>query len=208
MKPGWSITAYRPYARMPAHEHVLPSLSFVLCGGLRERVRGVEDAASAGAIGLKPSEVVHADEFGPGGALIACVRPTNLDREHLTNASLGGWRWLHGPAASRVTFMISAELRNDDPFGAAEEMVVGLLGGTWKQAPPMRGGLLRGCAVCESACTPGSMGLPRSKASRPRRDCTRCTSRAASERSTAPLSAVMRGGFASMRLRGDSPIRK
>src|SRR5262245_63176603 len=62
---------YEPSARHAPHSHEELHLSLVLRGGLREFANGKEEQAGPLSVVLKDPGVVHADDFGREGAVMA-----------------------------------------------------------------------------------------------------------------------------------------
>ena len=58
---------------MGRHEHERHQFSLLLGGSLGETVGGEEQRLRGPALGLKPSGVAHANDYGPDGALILCI---------------------------------------------------------------------------------------------------------------------------------------
>lgn len=95
--------SYAAGLRQPEHAHPGASVTLILAGGLQETVGSREEAAGALSVVYKEAGVRHADRFGPDGArtLQIALRPgtdpVGADRD----ASVPGWRWLHGTSAVR-----------------------------------------------------------------------------------------------------------
>jgi AraC family transcriptional regulator len=71
-------------------------ISVLLGGRLRESVGRFEEHAGPGSVAIKPAHVVHANRFGPSGAVIASIGiPLGLQAA-LPDDFAGRWRWVHG----------------------------------------------------------------------------------------------------------------
>jgi AraC family transcriptional regulator len=123
VETGAEIHAYPAFHRMPRHAHDQASVSFVLRGSLVERVGHDEQFGSVGSIVAKAADLDHANEIGPRGALMMCLRPIYS----LSDLCFQQWQWSHGSAASRVTFASVPELLSGDRFGVVEERLMRVL---------------------------------------------------------------------------------
>ncbi|MBD8527054.1 AraC family transcriptional regulator [Pseudomarimonas arenosa] len=87
------MSYYPGRMRMAAHAHRQHQLSILLGGGLRERGRRAESEVELPAVGFKPADFRHANEYGERGALILSL---NLDPEGEWSARLApqlDWQW-------------------------------------------------------------------------------------------------------------------
>lgn len=101
---GRSLSArlswYAPGLRMRRHEHACHQVSLLLAGTLGECGPGGEIRLDVPAVGVKPAGLTHANDYGPGGALILGI---NLDHglDLRRDAGLASaWQWQAQPAAA------------------------------------------------------------------------------------------------------------
>jgi AraC family transcriptional regulator len=90
---------YAPGAHQPRHRHADGSLSLVLAGELTEITSAASCRAVAGSLVLKPAGYWHANTYGPRGARIAQVLPT--DRSTLGDGDSRRYRWFEAPRLAR-----------------------------------------------------------------------------------------------------------
>ncbi len=89
-----NLSFYGPNSSMPAHDHEIDQISFLLAGELRESV-GVDEAdLCTFARGLKRSGISHANRFGPHGALILSINLELQERDPFSSSP--GWEWQRG----------------------------------------------------------------------------------------------------------------
>jgi AraC family transcriptional regulator len=95
-------TRYTPGERHAPHWHGELQLSLVLGGALKESAGGRWETATALSVAVKDAGVVHGDEFGPAGALIARLDlPAGSLATLLDDPRRGSsWRWHHDPAVA------------------------------------------------------------------------------------------------------------
>ena len=130
------LAYYPPGFGQAEHDHDRSQFSMVLAGGLVERVEGVEHQACPGEVSAKPRGVVHADCYGPCGALLLAFNFRCENTASEINGE-GAWHWRRarpgGPATVfDLTGPASAAESDDlfwDMFSAAERR-------TGKAAPP------------------------------------------------------------------------
>lgn len=86
---GW----YAPGLRMSRHVHECHQLSLLLVGTLGEQTPHREVRLATSAVGVKPAGLVHANDYGPSGALILGINlPGRFDLERELGVG-GGWQW-------------------------------------------------------------------------------------------------------------------
>ena len=91
------------------------TIGIIVGGMLAETAQGQTVVQRTGALVLKPSGLLHRNQFGPGGAIMLSIH--NIDREIATNL----WSWTHHSKIARQAITIVRELAAGDAFGAAEE---------------------------------------------------------------------------------------
>lgn len=76
---GFSITEamYAPGMTVAAHEHALPSWTYVASGGFVETFSTHEEECVPGAVLSKPGNATHTNRYGPGGATCLLVEITD-----------------------------------------------------------------------------------------------------------------------------------
>lgn len=126
-------------ARYPAghrqewHSHNHHGISFLISGGMRERVQRSEENAAPFSLVIKPADVSHCDWVGPEGAQLVQVKfeaDCQLWPESCIDAHKS-WRWMHkGPALREMISLLTLLLSNSSaPNTIAEEEIVNLLAG-------------------------------------------------------------------------------
>ncbi|MDX1999613.1 MAG: AraC family transcriptional regulator [Thermoanaerobaculia bacterium] len=95
-------TRYAPRERHAPHWHGELQLSLLLGGSLTEFAGGQQETATTLSVAVKDAGVVHGDEFGPAGALIARLDlPAGSLANLLDDPRRGSsWRWHHDPAVA------------------------------------------------------------------------------------------------------------
>jgi AraC family transcriptional regulator len=96
---GFSADMYAPDTRHHPHQHDELHFSLVLKGVVAETVGGTTEVATALSVVGKDAGVVHANDFGRGGATLARL---TLDRGTIGDliddpSRSPGWRWTHDP---------------------------------------------------------------------------------------------------------------
>jgi AraC family transcriptional regulator len=96
-----SEQTYAPGLKQARHAHADMTVTLVLRGSLQERVGSHQEIARPLSVVIKPTDIEHANEFGPSGARTLQIRVGSAESATLAEwqASLGHWRWLHAPAA-------------------------------------------------------------------------------------------------------------
>jgi AraC family transcriptional regulator len=86
------LAYYPPRLKQPEHEHACSQLSILLAGSLTECVKGRCHEAGPAQVSAKPKGTVHADEYGPGGALLLSF---NFRCEETALVALNdqSWHW-------------------------------------------------------------------------------------------------------------------
>lgn len=103
-----ALRYYKPNAVMPLHRHEIDQITFLLAGEFRELVGAKEADLCTSARGLKRSDVYHADQFGPSGALLLSVNLV-LDQQLVTD--LPGWDWKIGKSVRHMVGALSPVAR-------------------------------------------------------------------------------------------------
>lgn len=140
----FQATEYPGATRQRPHRHDELHLSIVLRGRIAESVGGATEVARAWSVLAKDPEVVHADTFGPEGALVARLSFGGGIAELLDDpARLRAWRWSHEPAVARAFLRIVARLAvaGDAPEVDADDAdVVDLLASLTARGAPTADG--------------------------------------------------------------------
>ena len=94
--------AYSPGTKHRPHAHDDLHFSLVLSGRLAEAVGGVTEIAGPLSVVAKDPGVVHANDFGVGGARLArlTLNAGTLDTLLDDPARASAWRWTHDPAVA------------------------------------------------------------------------------------------------------------
>jgi AraC family transcriptional regulator len=97
------VDAYHPGRRQVPHAHDALHLSVVLSGAVEERVGNETVRAGPLDVVVKDSGVIHANDWGAGGARLARL---SLPKGMLTDLTDGrpetpSWRWTHDPRVAR-----------------------------------------------------------------------------------------------------------
>jgi AraC-like DNA-binding protein len=135
--------AYRAGTRHRPHDHDELHFSIVLSGRVAEVVGGVMEQAGALSVVAKDPGVVHANDFGSGGARLARLTlPATTLGELLDDpARSPGWRWTHDPlvAAPFLRLVRRADGRSAR-FAVTDPDLLDLLAAfTARPSPPARG---------------------------------------------------------------------
>ncbi|WP_193166369.1 helix-turn-helix domain-containing protein [Microbulbifer hainanensis] len=132
---GFSVqlAEYPAGHRQKWHSHNHHGISFLISGGIRERVRRSEESAVPFSLVIKPAEVSHCDWVGPRGARLVQVK-FEEDCQLWPDSSIDApqdWRWLHkGPALREMVSLLALLLSNSSIANTvAEEEIVNLLTG-------------------------------------------------------------------------------
>ncbi len=122
------LIRYLPGRRMDDHVDGCHRLSVVVAGANLESARTGAERGGVGSVGLKASNLVHRNRFGPAGTTIVSVRLTDDAIRRLAGrqAALAPWRWHHGGAPSLLALRLAAALRRGEG-GVAEESLRRLL---------------------------------------------------------------------------------
>ncbi len=87
-----TVTWYAPHLRMKTHAHGVHQFSFLLAGGLTEETARDTKTCEVPSRGIKCAGQVHANRYGPHGALILTA---NLNPEAAEPIHQPPWRWEH-----------------------------------------------------------------------------------------------------------------
>jgi AraC family transcriptional regulator len=135
--------AYPAGTRHRPHHHDVLHFSIVLGGHVTEVVGQAAEFAGALSVVAKDPGVVHANEFGPGGARLArLTMPAGTFASFLDDPTrFSGWHWTHDPAvaASFLKLVRRAE-RSTDRFETTDPDLLDLLAAfTARRAGPAHG---------------------------------------------------------------------
>lgn len=146
---------------MQRHEHPRHQVSLLLAGALGESGLGDEVRLDVPAVGIKPAGTMHANDYGPHGALILGI---DLD-EHVDlsrqSGMINAWRWRARPskrllAQSRtlLTDLLERNAADVDVEGRVWELMAGMMvcGEALGGVPPQW--VLRVCARLQEEATP------------------------------------------------------
>lgn len=116
------LIRYVPGRRMTDHADGCHRLSVVVGGSLMESDRSRAETGGVGSVGLKASNLVHRNRFGPAGATIVSVRLADDAVRRLAGrrAGLAPWQWHHGGAPSLLALRLAAALRRGEGAEAEE----------------------------------------------------------------------------------------
>ena len=121
---------YVPSERHAPHSHEEMHISLVLRGGLREVAGRNEECADPLSVVLKDPGVVHADDFGPDGAVMAQLVVRRAVVGDLVDEPQRArpWIWVHGGASAAPFLRILARGRTGQRrFTSDDDDVVDLL---------------------------------------------------------------------------------
>lgn len=89
-----ALTSYDPYEHMTPHAHDFATVTLLLAGSFQEHSRTSEADLTTCARGLKGVGAVHANQFGPSGALLFTI---NIRGDELAcDVEDGDWSWCAG----------------------------------------------------------------------------------------------------------------
>jgi AraC family transcriptional regulator len=139
----FATSSYAPHTRQVPHTHDELQVSVILRGAVRERVGTDVEEAGALSVVVKDPGVAHADEFGPGPAVVARLAIAGVVLADIVDAGRGAepWRWSHQPAAAAPFLrMVRRATSGTDVFDAADDDVTDLLSAlTARRASVARG---------------------------------------------------------------------
>jgi AraC-like DNA-binding protein/quercetin dioxygenase-like cupin family protein len=69
-----SLSYYSPSGRHSPHRHDFEQISFLLSGRMLERLEGRDFELDYCAVGIKPAQSLHQDDWGPDGAMIFSLK--------------------------------------------------------------------------------------------------------------------------------------
>jgi len=130
---GFSVqlTQYPADQRQNWHSHNHHGISYLISGGIRERVQKSEENAEPFSLVIKPAKMSHCDWVGPEGAQLVQVKfEENCQLwPDSSNRAPQNWRWLHkGPALREMLNLLALLLSTPNtPDNTAEEAIVNLL---------------------------------------------------------------------------------
>lgn len=127
------LSWYAPGQRMQRHEHARHQVSLLLSGTLGESQRGDEVRLDVPAIGVKPAGLVHANDYGPRGALMLGIDVDECVDLWRQTGLANTWRWRVRPAKalllqSRVLLanMLECSAADIDAEGRIWELLSGM----------------------------------------------------------------------------------
>jgi AraC family transcriptional regulator len=123
-------TRYRPRTRHLPHSHSELQISVVLRGTVCERVGDRVECAGPLSVVAKDPDITHADEFGPGGALIAKLALWRSGFADLVDhpARVEPWRWSHdGVVAAPFLRIVARGLDGERQFANDDDDVADLV---------------------------------------------------------------------------------
>ncbi|WP_346838814.1 AraC family transcriptional regulator [Microbulbifer sp. SAOS-129_SWC] len=137
------LAQYPAGHRQKWHSHNHHGISFLISGGIRERVQRSEEDATPYSLVIKPAGVSHCDWIGPTGARLVQIKFT-ADCQLWPASCIDvdkNWRWLHkGPALREMLSLLALLLSNSSaPDSIAEEETVNLLAGVTGMEAVARG---------------------------------------------------------------------
>ncbi|HEX6218931.1 MAG TPA: AraC family transcriptional regulator [Sphingomicrobium sp.] len=129
-----SVIYYAAGHAQDRHEHDRASFAILLAGSLVEVVEGQEHAAGPCQASLKPRKVVHADRYGPDGAVLLSFV---FRCEETADEALGqtGWQWRNVRMASPMAVF---DLRGAAAGGILDDTLWDTLAATERPAPSTR----------------------------------------------------------------------
>lgn len=105
------LSFYAPGQRMAPHTHDFHQVSWLLSGEMREGSSTAERELCQPSVGIKPSGLEHANDYGPNGALILAVNiAPDADLDPLSFA-IDDWRWTPRATGDSQAGMASALTR-------------------------------------------------------------------------------------------------
>lgn len=124
------VAWYPPGLCLQPHAHDAHQVSILLSGTLEERVRGQDARLAEPAVGIKPAGAVHANDYGPHGALLLGLEfDSRIDlRRELGLGDRWGWRARPSPASLACSRSLLSTLHQSggDPEGLVWELVASL----------------------------------------------------------------------------------
>ncbi len=124
------VSWYGPGLHMHRHAHDCHQVSLLLGGTLGERGPGGEVRLDVPAVGVKPAGLVHANDYGPAGALILGIDlPATLELPRMQGMA-AAWQWRTRPAApllAQARVLLADLLAGDAPECNAEARLWELL---------------------------------------------------------------------------------
>jgi AraC family transcriptional regulator len=103
-----TLTAHAPDLHLPAHDHELANVNFVLAGGYIERVGRADLPLNRGDAVLKPPGAAHSNRYGT--SVTRCLA-VEIGRDCLTRERLRQPRVIPAAAASPIGDALCAEFR-------------------------------------------------------------------------------------------------
>lgn len=108
-----AVQQYPPGLRQSPHSHDTWSVTLVLAGSIRERVGCREVLGRPFDLVIKPSGVVHANDFGETGSrtLQLVMSPVVAQQVADANPALNQWKWVHSGTALPSMLELLAAIR-------------------------------------------------------------------------------------------------
>lgn len=112
-----AVQQYPPGLRQSPHSHDTWSVTLVLAGSIRERVGCREVLGRPFDLVIKPSGVVHANDFGETGSrtLQLVMSPVVAQQVADANPALNQWKWVHSGTALPSMLELLAAIRHNSP---------------------------------------------------------------------------------------------
>jgi AraC family transcriptional regulator len=113
---------YSPRVHQVRHAHERHTVSFILSGGLRERVGGKEEIAGPLSIVTKPAGTEHQDDFGPAPTrLLRITLDPDLSRDcAYLGRPLTSWRWHTASPATSAFLGLLRHIRSKASLNGRE----------------------------------------------------------------------------------------
>lgn len=114
------VGTYAPLQAMAPHSHDEASFGVVIGGDFVERIGRSERHYTDGCVTFAPAGVIHAQQFGAGGARQIIIRPQESWLVYLSDAKmkLGDSPFIHAPVFRHLGRKLLDEISHDDDFAA------------------------------------------------------------------------------------------
>lgn len=134
-----AVSSYEPDVRQPSHAHDELQISLVLSGAVRERVGSCVECAGALSVVVKDPQVMHADDFGPIGALTVRLSLPSTGLTDLVERAdrARAWSWTHDATVAAPFLRIASRgTHGERVFPTDDDDVVDLLAAVSARAAP------------------------------------------------------------------------
>ncbi len=106
---------YSPRKKSPFHYDRLPRISIVLQGKLREKAGQQEFFGGPASVVIKPTDVLHENEYGPQGArILSIILKDSLMRTLAAQKELSQWQWFHPRQTARAVTKYLRRIKEQD----------------------------------------------------------------------------------------------